>query len=261
MSAPVSISILTITRNNLSGLRRTLDSVFAQNQAPQEIIVIDGASNDGSIEFLSSLGCKIYWKSEQDSGISDAFNKALKLSNSEWVIFLNAGDEFANEDVIERMNKILQNTPDQVGVCSGNARYVDHLGVTQKEIVSSSKDLMKYCSIAHQASFIRRELHLTVPFDVRLSNGMDYDVWLRLLGKTEFVCFDSIIATCEWGGVSTHLDSAIHSILLGESIRWFNHSRYRKLGIRDVAIIFLRCLYVTIKLAIIGLICKIKIGV
>jgi len=70
------LSIITINFNNLSGLKRTIDSVVNQTWKDFEFIVIDGGSTDGSKELIEQYHDKIdYWVSEPDRGVYDAMNK------------------------------------------------------------------------------------------------------------------------------------------------------------------------------------------
>jgi len=91
------ISIISITQNNLEGLKKTIKSTLSQNFDDFELIVIDGASTDGSKIFLQSISDpRFHSISEPDTGIYNAFNKGVAQSSGDWIIFMNAGDEFAN---------------------------------------------------------------------------------------------------------------------------------------------------------------------
>lgn len=243
------ISILTICRNNLAGLKRTLDSVLQQDDAPDEVIVVDGASTDGTVEFLKTVQ-GIKWSSEPDNGISDAFNKALQNASGEWVLFLNSGDCLSNTAIIRKVRSKLSSLSSDIGVLCGNAQYYDQNHKRMLEIHSNPDVLAKYCAIAHQATFVRRDLHSQHLFNQQLNNGMDYDLWLRLRGVTDFESIDLIVSLCEWGGVSTDPRSAVHAILLEEAIRWVNFSKTRNLTLKNAFHVFLRSLYVSIKFAL-----------
>ena len=244
------ISILTVTRENLLGLRRTMESIFEQSLQPAEIIVVDGASTDGTADYLGTFGAKIQWLSEPDAGISDAFNKALQKATGDWVIFLNSGDRFAEASTLATCQTILSALSSDIGVLCGRARYLDTSNIPVMEIHSDPECLERYCSIAHQATFVRRDLHSHYLFNMQLNNGMDYDLWLRLRNVTKFQVFDLLVSNCEWGGVSTDPRNAVHAILLEEAIRWVNFSKTRKLTLKKAFHIFLRSLYVRIKLAL-----------
>lgn len=96
------ITVVTITYNNLVGLNATAQSIRGQDFAGCEWIVIDGGSTDGSREFLDALDhCQ--YVSERDKGIYDAMRKGLALAKKPYVVFLNAGDEFATSSSLRSM--------------------------------------------------------------------------------------------------------------------------------------------------------------
>ena len=91
-------SIITISYNCKDDLQKTIESVLSQDLSLFEYIVIDGGSNDGSVELLQSYDNQIdCWVSEPDKGIYDAMNKGIDKSNGEFLIFLNAGDYFVGK--------------------------------------------------------------------------------------------------------------------------------------------------------------------
>jgi len=91
------ISVVTINFNNIKGLEKTVRSVISQNQLDFEYLIIDGKSNDGSIDYLKSLSYKnIKIFINKDLGIYDAINKGIKYSTGKFVYFLNSGDTFTD---------------------------------------------------------------------------------------------------------------------------------------------------------------------
>ena len=99
------ISVVTINLNNKEGLERTIESVVSQTHfADIEYIIIDGGSTDGSVDVIQRYKDKIaYWCSEPDGGIFNAFNKGIEHCNGDYAIFLNSGDHFYADDVIEKV--------------------------------------------------------------------------------------------------------------------------------------------------------------
>ena len=96
------LSIITINKNNCEGLQRTIDSVLSQTWHDFEWIVIDGDSTDGSKELIEKYQKHFtYWCSEPDKGIYNAMNKGITASKGEYLIFMNSGDCFYNEMVLE----------------------------------------------------------------------------------------------------------------------------------------------------------------
>ncbi|RYZ99437.1 MAG: glycosyltransferase [Sphingobacteriaceae bacterium] len=88
-----TVSIIIVTYNAAADLQKCLDSVYAQQYPAIEIIVMDGASTDGTVQILQQNNSRIWFKSEKDAGIYDAMNKALQHINGQWVYFLGADDE------------------------------------------------------------------------------------------------------------------------------------------------------------------------
>lgn len=104
------LSVITINRNNATGLEKTLCSVASQTFKEFEYIVVDGASSDRSVEVIKaheSDFAHLRWVSEPDKGIYNAMNKGLRMATGDYVQILNSGDELASDDVVERMLKAL----------------------------------------------------------------------------------------------------------------------------------------------------------
>jgi glycosyltransferase involved in cell wall biosynthesis len=109
----MTLSIITINRNNAIGLEKTMRSVICQKCKDFEYIVIDGASTDGSKSVIQRFAQEhertIKWVSEPDNGIYNAMNKGIGIASGEYVQFLNSGDLLASDDVTERMYESLKN--------------------------------------------------------------------------------------------------------------------------------------------------------
>ena len=109
----MKLSIITINRNNATGLEKTMRSVATQTFKDFEYIVVDGASTDGSVEVIKELEpefANLKWVTEPDSGIYNAMNKGMRMASGEYFQILNSADCLASEDVIERMLLALENS-------------------------------------------------------------------------------------------------------------------------------------------------------
>jgi glycosyltransferase involved in cell wall biosynthesis len=230
----VTISVLTICRNDLEGLRRTVDSVTSQTRKPDEFVVLDGASTDGTVDFLRSTGVLTTWKSEPDAGIADAFNKVVRMASGDWVLYLNAGDEFADNQVLESVASFLADCPSEIGVVYGDAIVRDPTGL-QPDWKSVGRPIAARGSstICHQSTFIRTNLQLENPFDSRLRIGMDYDLLQRLSRICRFRRIDRTICFYRLGGISSSRNWGVHSIIAHHLVDWLNADR--RLGFADVA--------------------------
>jgi glycosyltransferase involved in cell wall biosynthesis len=102
----LKISIITVCLNNSKEIQETVESVLSQKYKNIEYIVIDGGSNDGSIEIIQSYASKIdYFVSEADNGIYSAINKGLSMAQGEIVGLLHGGDVFYDNNVISNIAK------------------------------------------------------------------------------------------------------------------------------------------------------------
>ena len=109
------ISIITITYNAQDFLERTLKSVRNQTSTDFEYILIDGGSKDNTMDLVKSnkeLFTVII--SEKDEGLYDAMNKGLRNASGEYVWFMNAGDEIAEMDAIEKLKDLSKSKPDVI---------------------------------------------------------------------------------------------------------------------------------------------------
>ena len=188
----MQVCVVTVCRNALAELRLTAASVENQSYPTLHYIVIDGASSDGTCAFLESVGNLVdHWISEPDGGIYDAMNKAIDYCPPDsWVVFLNAGDNFASDDVIQRLSPSLADDVDfvfgdvAVGSPNGSARvYRARLGMTSK---------MPGC---HQSMLVRAGVLRQHRFDVSYRVGADFDFYLRATRSNARVAlFDGVIA-------------------------------------------------------------------
>jgi len=106
------ISIITVVYNNASHLQKTFDSIFSQNYKNYELIVIDGNSNDGTVEVIKKNAHKItFWLSEPDGGIYDAFNKGMKYAKGDYLGFVNS-DDILLPDALQILKNYIKKFPE-----------------------------------------------------------------------------------------------------------------------------------------------------
>ena len=102
------ISVVIAVRNGAATLQRALDSVVGQTYERIEIVVIDGASTDGTPAIIEHNAARIaYHESKPDRGIYHAWNKALDHVSGEWICFLGADDRYHADDVLARMAAVI----------------------------------------------------------------------------------------------------------------------------------------------------------
>ena len=118
----MTISVITINRNNREGLLKTIQSVVSQTVPPDEFIIIDGASTDGSADLLAQYAGHItYSVSEPDKGIYNAMNKGVAAAKADYCIFMNSGDCFCGPDIIQK----LKDAGVSADIICGNARILE----------------------------------------------------------------------------------------------------------------------------------------
>lgn len=158
------LSIITINRNNAEGLRRTLQSVNAQNVSDFEHIVVDGASTDESVQVIRQCEADAIsrsWISEPDTGIYNAMNKGIRMAKGEYIQILNSGDCLASPYVVERMLTELQNKK-YPNILYGNMIKVFPNGHTRRDRSFAGKPITFLGfyggTLNHSPAYVRKSL-------------------------------------------------------------------------------------------------------
>lgn len=176
------LSIITVTWNAVQELPPTLESVFALAQQDYELIIIDGASTDGTVEYVQSLGNRVHqFVSEKDAGIYDAMNKGLHMARGEYVWFLNAGDTAYNAHVAD----LIFEDSDPADVYYGDTLMETPegkvLGLRRGSVPEylRLKHLRTGMKVSHQSLIVRRSV--APDYDLRYRYVADLDWLIRLL--------------------------------------------------------------------------------
>lgn len=198
----MKISVVTVCYNAGCLIEDTIRSVIGQTYPDVEYILIDGNSSDGTTDIIRRYDDRIYyWISEPDKGIYDAMNKGIAAASGDYIIFMNAGDRFADADVLEKVAPYLG----RHSIVSGhwNRCYAD--GTVKSAAPKSVKALKVEMPICHQATFIELAYHKRHPFDSSFRLSADYDffynAWKR--GKTFGYIDEVIVDFLEAEGAST----------------------------------------------------------
>lgn len=199
------VSIVTICYNSEKFIQKTINSVLTQDFINFEYIIIDGASTDNTLDLIKEYlplfekkGIIVTLLSEADNGIYNAMNKGIDLAAGKWINFMNSGDCFQNDKVLN--NIFEQEYP--YDILCGSAEIV----LNGKKSLWNPKDLTsiwKRMPFCHQSVFVRRAIHSTQKFDERYRLSADYDFFLRAyISKEKFHYIDICVAKYDTEGQS-----------------------------------------------------------
>ena len=195
------ISVVTVVRNAVDALRSTVESVVAQTYDNIEYVIIDGASTDGTVDYVKKLGTRVdKFVSEPDKGIYDAMNKGIDASTGDFLIFMNAGDVFYSTETV---SKIFEgNEYSEFGVVYGDVAKMasDGVAVVKRAGEPRNSHRMFFC---HQSAFYRREELVKEKFDISHRMSADIHQVKRLYKKgVRFIRVDVPVAIFDTGGIS-----------------------------------------------------------
>ena len=216
MNRKPKITIIVAVFNAAETLQRCLDSIVSQKYDDIELVVMDGGSNDGSVEIIKANSDKIsYWESKPDRGIYHAWNKALDHVSGDWIYFLGADDYFWNREVLEEISKHLV-TPGldyrivygKVALVNRDGQLLSCEGEPWEQIAEKFKQLMV---LPHQGVMHHKSLfddHKR--FDESFKIAGDYLFLLQeLMHDSALFVPDVIVAGMQQGGVSSDPSASI----------------------------------------------------
>lgn len=212
----MKISIVTVAYNEEKNISRTIESVLGQTSDDYEYIICDGKSQDSTVDIARSYAEKFAEKgidyavySEKDNGIYDAMNKGIDLASGDYIIFMNSGDWFYSNDVIDNTIRMAtDNGCPQViyGDVASVQRSVANI------IKGDHNSLEKCMSICHQAIFVSVPLIKKIKFDIRYKIAADYNLMLDLKKQEiDFYHMDVVVAYFSGDGVSTTQIEKLHT--------------------------------------------------
>jgi glycosyltransferase involved in cell wall biosynthesis len=206
------LSIITINYNNASGLENTMQSVLSQNNEDFEYVIVDGASNDGSVDvirqYAERFGCRLKWISEPDNGIYCAMNKGIRMASGHYVQFLNSGDYLASANVTKIMLKALKEN-DYPSIIYGNMLKDMPNGILLKDRCFAGQEIsflgFYTGTLNHSPAYIRRDLFNKYGlYDENLRIVSDWKWYLQAiaLGEERPVYTDVDVTVFDMHGIS-----------------------------------------------------------
>ena len=206
----MKITVVTVVLNAAEKLKKTIESVTAQDHNDIEYIIKDGGSADGSLELIKKAASEypyIKYVSAPDNGIYDAMNQALRTATGDYVHFLNAGETYASESVISLT--AIRAEASRALILYGDIIYIN--GDGSREIRSYGRacsSRLYYLTgdcINHQAIFAARKLFKNEHFDISYSICADREWMMRIhaySGGIRMECLGFPVACYALDGVS-----------------------------------------------------------
>ena len=206
----MKVSIITATYNRGSTIVRALESSKCQTHQDIQLIVVDGASDDGTVSLVTPiLGKKDILISETDSGIYEALNKGLTLAEGDIIAFLHSDDFYPDENIISKVVAAFKD--DRIDVVYGDVSFFssNDVGRTVRNYrsdVFSKKNLAWGKMPPHPAIFLRRRVYDAIGFfDESFKIAADYEFLCRMVVNLEIksVYIPDIFVRMQTGGLST----------------------------------------------------------
>ena len=183
------VSIVTPSFNHVNFIEATMKSVLMQDYPNIEYMVVDGGSNDGTVDVIQKYADKLaWWVSEKDKGQTDAINKGFNRAKGEFLAWINSDDTY-EPGAVSAAVAYLQEHP-EVGMVYGDCNFINENGNVIGKFNSAQTDyqLLRqgYVHIPQQTMFFRRELWEQVgPLDPSFYFAMDYDLWTRIAARSK----------------------------------------------------------------------------
>lgn len=173
------ISVVTVVFNDKEGISRTITSIRQLIYENIEFIVIDGNSTDGTKDVVIKNNDIVdVFISEKDDGIYDAMNKGIDLSTGDFIIFMNAGDEFASKDVIDKA--FTQSNWKESDVIYGDRFYIDTNGNSTFQKAMGHENINKRMPFGHQSVFVKSTELKKLKFNTAYKSAADYNQFVHL---------------------------------------------------------------------------------
>ena len=208
-SVASSIAVITVCRNPGALLPRAVGSVVRLNDPRLRHIVIDGASTDGTVEYLRAQGQRLHhWISEPDRGIYDAMNKGWKAApEHSYILFLGADDQLLS---LPSSQEIATAEESGVGIIFGTTTVGDVQFRSRWD-----RGIRFRNTVHHQSMLIRKSLSPAPPFDVRYRVYGDWDFNLRLWRGGAMATYSSSLKALADPGGASAARPVVESFLIG----------------------------------------------
>jgi glycosyltransferase involved in cell wall biosynthesis len=194
-------SIITINYNNKLGLERTIESVINQTFEKYEFIIIDGGSNDGSLDIINNYKDEIdYWISEKDTGVYNAMNKGIMKAHGQYLNFMNSGDCFHSQNTLQEVDCEINGEDIVTGSFLDRETSVIHK-ICTKDVTLLT--LLKE-TFNHQSTFYNKDLFKQRLYDEKLCIQSDckFNMQSIIFDNCSVKVIDIIVADYDFNGIS-----------------------------------------------------------
>lgn len=199
----IKFSIIVVCLNPGEKLNQTLDSILQQTYSNYEIVVKDGGSKDGSIERMrQDEHIRLY--NEKDTSIYEAMNQAVAHAEGDFVIFMNCGDFFHHNTVLEETARRVE----QEGTKENMVLYGDTYSEKNDVLIVSAPEITGFTCYrnipCHQSCFYATKLCKDKPYDAGYRIRADYDhfLWCYYVAKAKMIRLNMTVSSYEGGGYS-----------------------------------------------------------
>lgn len=219
----MKISIITATFNSAATVRDTFESILSQGYKDYELVVVDGASKDSTVDIIKEyeprFEGRMQWKSEPDKGIYDAMNKGISWATGEIVGILNSDDFYTSSDVLESVALAFESAGHcaccQLDAVYGDVHYVESDDTSKWVRYYSSgvfrRSLMRLGFMpAHPSFYCRKSVYVRFAkdcgyFDASYKVAADFENLLRMIfvGKIRTAYLKKDFVTMRNGGASS----------------------------------------------------------
>jgi len=213
----MKISIITAVYNNKKTIKDAIESVINQTHNNIEYIIIDGGSDDGTVDIVKSYGEKIdKFISEKDGGIYDALNKGLKIATGDAIGFMHSDDIYVDNTIIKKISKEFKNY--NLDGIYGNLVYINKNNTSKtvrywKSEKFDKRLLKKGWMPPHPTLFLKKKIYDKYGnFDTTFRIAADYDFILRIFQKNLNIKYlPTVFYKMRMGGAS---NQSIKNIIL-----------------------------------------------
>ena len=176
------VSIITPSYNQGQFIEDTIQSVLEQDYPNVEYLVVDGGSNDNTLDILKQYEGRLKWISEEDKGQADAINKGIQKTSGEIACWLNSDDTILPNAVSRAVNQFVSNP--EIKLVYGKSYFTDREGNIIGAYPTENFDFQRLAMFnffSQPSVFFKRDAYDKVGgLNIRLNYSLDYDLWIKI---------------------------------------------------------------------------------